>query len=479
MHESNSFNPTLTPVEDFRVLPRNIAEWSQDNTELAGFLTEAEKLDVHTVPVFAAAATPSGPVEEAAFEGLVQRLLTSLAAGGPYDGVYLALHGAMVAEHIPHADNEIVRRVREQIGSQIPLVVSHDFHANIAPETVSNTTALLTYQQNPHLDTKQRGERAASILAGTIRRQIRPVQAIFKPPMIWNIIHQNTYAEPLLPIVQDTIQLEQRPEILAASVAGGYQYADVEHVGPSAVVVADGDLGVAQAEAQRLSDEMWKLRQRTAIDLPCPSKAVAQAMRGENFPVALFDTGDNVLGGSAGDSTFILRELLHQRAEGWVVTISDPAAVHEAIRVGLDGHFDLPVGGKRDRLHGDPVRIRGIVRSLHAGRYMEPEVRHGGSRFHDLGHSAVIEVEGSRPDLQSLLLLTTLRSHPNSIHQIVSCGIYPERQKILVAKGTVAPRAAYATIAKNIVLVDSPGATAVNPARFEYTRARPGLFGMS
>jgi microcystin degradation protein MlrC len=223
---------------------------------------------------------------------------------------------------------------------------------------------------------------------------------------------------------------------------------------------------------------MWGLRERTAIHLPSPSKAVAEAMCANAFPVALFDTGDNVLGGSAGDSTFILHELLHQKAEGWVVTISDPEAVHEAIRLGLDGHFDLQVGGKRDRLHGDPVRIRGTVRSLHAGRYMEPEVRHGGGRFHYLGHSAVIEVEGSRPDLQNLLLLTTLRSHPNSIHQIVSCGIYPERQKILVAKGTVAPRAAYAPIAKSIVLVDSPGATAVNPTRFQYKRARPGLFGM-
>ena len=478
MHESNSFNPTLTPLEDFRVLPRDATAWSHDNTELAGFLVEAKKLDVLTIPVFAAAATPSGPVARAAFEDLVDELLTNLAASGSYDGVYLALHGAMVAEHIPHADNEIVRRVRRQIGSAIPLVVSHDFHANIAPETVYNTTALLTYQQNPHLDTKERGERAASILARTVRQQIRPVQAMVKPNMIWNIIHQNTYAQPLLAIVQDTMRLEQHPEILAASVAGGYQYADVEHVGPSAVVVADGNSELAHAEAQRLSDEMWNLRDRIAINLPSPAKAVADAISSDAFPVALFDTGDNVLGGSAGDGTFILRELLAQLAEGWVVTISDPAAVQEAIRVGIDGHFDLPVGGKRDRLHGDPVRIRGIVRSLHAGRYIEPEVRHGGSRFHDLGHSAVIEVEGSHPDLQNLLLLTTLRSHPNSIHQIVSCGIYPERQKILVVKGTVAPRAAYGPIAKSIVLVDSPGATAVSPARFEYTRVRPGLFGM-
>ena len=224
---------------------------------------------------------------------------------------------------------------------------------------------------------------------------------------------------------------------------------------------------------------LWNRRDQIQVHLPDPAKAVAEAMQETEFPVALFDTGDNVLGGSAGDSTFVLAELLRQGAR----VGSSPSATLQpstyAIRVGLDGRFSMDVGGKRDRLHGKPVRIDGIVRSLHAGRYMEPEVRHGGSRFHDLGHSAVIEVEGSTPDLQNLLLLTTLRSHPNSIHQIVSCGIYPERQRILVAKGTIAPRAAYEPIARKIVLVDSPGATAVNPARFRYERARPGLFGMS
>jgi len=90
----------------------------------------------------------------------------------------------------------------------------------------------------------------------------------------------------------------------------------------------------------------------------------------------------------------------------------------------------------------------------------------------------VIEVEGSTPDLQNVLLLTTLRSCPFSIHQLVSCGIYPERQKILVVKGTVAPRAAYEPVAKKIVLVDSPGSTAVNPAHFSFQRVRPDMFGL-
>jgi microcystin degradation protein MlrC len=479
MHESNSFNPALTPLADFRIAPASIDGWNQGSTELAGFLSEAPSQGIEPVAVFAAIATPSGPVAEEAFESLLQQLLGNLSACGPVDGVYLALHGAMVAEHIPHADEETVRRVRSLIGPRIPLVVTHDFHANISPETVALSTALITYQQNPHIDTKQRGQRAASLLGRTLRGEIQPVQAIVKPPMVWNIIFQNTFAEPLMPVVRQSIELEAQPGILSASVAGGYQYADVPFMGPSVIVVADKDVQLAQVQAQRLSDRLWNLRNDVRLQLPDPASAVKEAMAAETFPVALFDAGDNVGGGSAADSTFLLAELLRQNASGWVLTLSDPDAVREALRAGPDGAFAMPVGGKRDTLHGEPVPVRGKVRSLHAGRYVEPEVRHGGTRYHDLGPSAVIEVEGSTPDLQNLLLLTTLRTCPFSIHQLVSCGIYPDRQKILVVKGTVAPRAAYEPVAKKITLVDSPGSTAVNPARFSYQHVRPGLFGIS
>jgi microcystin degradation protein MlrC len=95
-----------------------------------------------------------------------------------------------------------------------------------------------------------------------------------------------------------------------------------------------------------------------------------------------------------------------------------------------------------------------------------------------MGFTAVIEVEGSTLDLPNLLLLTTERSTPNSLHQLISCGVYPQRQKILVAKGAIAPRAAYEPIAGRIIGVDTPGATAVNPARFAYQRVRRPLFGL-
>ncbi len=471
MHESNSFNPVLTPWEDFQIRDCSLVDWGQSNTEVAGFLAEASSQKLDCVPAFYATATPSGVVEESAFEALSDGLLKGIGSAGSVDSVYLALHGAMVAEKFPHADEEIVRRVRTLIGEEMPLIVTHDFHANIPPGMIDLTTALLTYQQNPHLDTSQRGARAASILARLLRGEICPMQAMAKPPMILNIVHQNTYAEPLLPVTRESQDLEGRSEILAASVAGGYQYADVPYIGPSAVVVTNGSRELAQIEADRLSASLWSLRDKLAIDLPPPVGAVSTAIANDDYPIALFDTGDNVLGGASGDSTAILSELVRQKASGWVIAIYDPAAVGAAVAAGLDGDFD--------RLVGTPaLQVRGRVRSLHAGRYLEPEVRHGGARFHELGHSAVIEAEGSTSDLQNLLLVTSLRSNPNSIHQLVSCGIYPERQRILVVKGTIAPRAAYEPFVKKIVLVDSPGATAVNPARFEYRRARPGLWGI-
>ena len=87
--------------------------------------------------------------------------------------------------------------------------------------------------------------------------------------------------------------------------------------------------------------------------------------------------------------------------------------------------------------------MRGKVKSLHDGEYMETEIRHGGGRYFSMGLTAVIEVEGSTRDDKNLLVLTTRRVSPNQHSPDRQLRIYPERQKILVAKGTIAPRAAY------------------------------------
>ena len=75
-------------------------------------------------------------------------------------------------------------------------------------------------------------------------------------------------------------------------------------------------------------------------------------------------------------------------------------------------------------------------------------------------------------------MLTNRPTSPNSLHQLISNGVYPERQRILVAKGTTAPRAAYEPIAARIVEVNSGGATDVKPARVTVKRHRRPLFGV-
>ncbi|HUS05497.1 MAG TPA: M81 family metallopeptidase [Bryobacteraceae bacterium] len=484
MHESNSFNPAKTTLADFGA-PRGtsavdaLSSWRSSNTELTGYLEGADKEGLDVFPGYMASATPKGPLTRATFDTLTERLIGSLKSAPKIDGILLALHGAMVAEGYPQADEEIVRRIRKAFGPAIPVIVTHDFHGNPSPALIELSTALVSYQQNPHLDTRLRGLQAATIMGRTLKGAIQPVQVIVKPPMVYNIIFQNTYAEPLLPIVKASMELEKRnPKILSVSVMGGYQYSDVPYLGPSVIVVADGDRQLAEREAKRLSDMLWSTRERIVLNIPEPAAAVRQAMDAKKYPVSLFDTGDNVGGGSSADSTFILDELVRQKASGWLVILADPAAVQAAIQAGVGGKFDRSVGGKTDELHGKPVRIRGSVKSLHNGEYMEPEIRHGGGRYFEMGLTAVIEAEGSTRDDKNLLMLTTRRTTPFSLQQLVSCGIYPERQKILVVKGTIAPRAAYEPVSASMILVDSPGSTAVNPARFKFHNLREKLWGI-
>jgi len=487
-HETNTFNPKKTTLADFEkglraakgiTRGQEIIDAHEGGTDTtAGHIEGAKRYGLELYPTILAGPQTLGTVTDEAFNILTQELIERLQAAPKLDGILLYLHGTMVVESHPHADAEVVRRVRKAFGKDIPIVVTHDFHANISREIIEEATAVIPYKQNPHLDAMERGIHSARILADTIRGKVKPVSAIEKPPLFYNLIFQNTYELPLKPIVDETRRMEkENPKILAASVSGGYQWSDIPAMGPSVVVITDNDPELARREAKRLAAMLMAVSDQLVLDLPNSAEAVRMAMASDKFPVTFMDTGDNIGGGSSGDSTFILDELLKQKAEGWVIVIADAEANEAAFSAGVNGAFDMLVGGKTDNMHGKPLRIRGRVKSLHDGRFVEPEVRHGGGRFWDMGLTSVIEVEGSKRDLPNILMLTSKRVIPFSLQQLISCGVYPERQKILVAKGTIAPRAAYQPISAKVIAVDSPGVTAVNPKNFNYKHARPELVG--
>jgi microcystin degradation protein MlrC len=475
MHESNTFNPLKADRAAFAGQgltfgPALLDEWQDAHHEIAGFLEEVAAGGDEPVPLVMAWATPSGPVADAVVDEITAHLIAEVRRQRP-DGLLLALHGAMVAESYPDGDGEVLARLRGALGRDFPVVVTLDLHGNLSERLIELSDAAAAYRTCPHVDQRACGRRAAALLRQMLRGEARPRQALAKPPLIVNIMAHDTSEEPLRSLLEEARALEGRPGVLAVSLLPGFAYADVQQMGPSVVVVADGDRELARREAARLAGLLWDQRERLATDLPDPATAVARALRADRLPVVLVDTGDNVGGGSAGDGTVLLAELLRRGATGFVVCLYAPEEVRHCAEAGVGGLVRLTVGGKVDRLHGDPVAVAGRVRLLHDGSYVEPEVRHGGKRVNHMGQTALVELEGG-----NLLVLNSLRHPPFSLGQLTCLGVRPERQRVLVVKAAIAYKAAYSPVAGTVLPVDTPGLTAVNPRRFTYRHIRRPLF---
>ncbi|MDE0316867.1 MAG: M81 family metallopeptidase [Candidatus Poribacteria bacterium] len=472
MHESNTFSDTPTDFEAFShtIGDDLLSVWKGTHHEMGGFIQGAEQHGYTAHPTLMAAATPAGPVTDKAFEKLTDMLILKLKAMPKLDGLLLALHGAMVVESFPDGDGEVLRRLRDIFGESLPIVVTLDHHANVSQQMVDKSTALVIYKTNPHIDQRQRGLQAAELMMRILRKEVTPTQVLAKPPMILNILYQNTSAEPMRSTLNAAQHLEDNSNVLVANVAAGYPYADVYEIGPSFVVVTDDNPQLAKTEATRLSDMLWNVHDQLTLNLPDAAHAVQQAISSDQYPIILVEMGDNIGGGSPGDSTFILAELLRQKVSGFVVILCDPESVQTCIQAGVGNEVSLQVGGKADKLHGDPVAINGKVRLIHDGHFIETEPRHGGQKYHNQGLTAVVAVA------DSLVMLTSKRQTPFSLQQLLSLGINPKAMRMIVVKAAIAYRAAYEPIAGKIIEVDTPGLTAVNPLHFKYENVRRPLF---
>jgi microcystin degradation protein MlrC len=479
LHESNTFNPLKADRAAFAAGsltfgPALAAEWREAHHEVGGFFQAADELDFQPVPLVMAWATPSGPVTEDVFEEVTAALVAGLRRQSP-DGLLLALHGAMVSDQHADADGEVLARLRQALGRDLPIAVTLDLHGNLSPRLAEAADVAVAYRTNPHVDQRACGRRAAGLLVRMLRREVRPVVALAKPPMLINIMAQDTAREPLASFMARARALEEGgPGILAASLLPGFAYADVPQMGPSVLVVADADRALAQRSADELAEELWQQREQFTVHLPGPAEAVSRALAERRTPVVLVDTGDNVGGGSAGDGTVLLAELLARGATGSVVCLYCPDGARACAAAGVGADVSLTVGGKVDRLHGDPVQVNGRVRLLHAGTYEERAVRHGGKRINHMGLTALVELPGS-----NLLVLTSLRHPPFSLGALTCLGLQPHQHRILVVKAAIAYKAAYGPLGGTIIEVDTPGLTAANPQRLSYRHIRRPLWPLA
>jgi microcystin degradation protein MlrC len=472
-HESNTFFSQPMTIERFaesqfhrghEILPN----WLGTCSEMAGFLEGAQRFDFEAIPTLMAWGMPSGALTDETFEVLSNDLISRLLSVAPLDGVLLSLHGAMVSHEYADADGEILRRVRAALGSQMPLVVTVDFHANLTQEMVRWPDALVGYKTYPHVDQVERGLEAADILCRMLRGGLHPQMALARRPLLPHILCQSTEGAPMAEIMAAARECERMPGIVSVTVAAGFPYTDVPQSGFAALAVGE-TREVACTVAERLANLGWQRRKDFTRDVPQPADAVKDAMANAEGLTVLVDVGDNVGAGTPGDGTVLLAELLRQGARDALVLLCDGAAVGACIAAGVREKVTLRVGAKCDRLHGETVEIRGTVRLLSEGVYRNAGPMRDGV-LEDQGRTAVVDTGGV------LIVLTERRMPMWNLQQLRALGIEPTRLRIVVVKAAIAYRAAYAPIAAKIIEVDTPGLSSADVRRFPYRRLERPMY---
>lgn len=481
LHESNTFLEKPTAFADFErvTLARGEevrSKFAGSHHELGGFLDGLEGLShtgtdaIETVPVFVGRSLPSGTITAECWNQLMDIMFEQLRQAGPLDGLLLAPHGATVSEEHQDADGYWLQKVRQEVGSDFPIVATIDPHANLSSQMVDACDAILAYRTNPHLDQKQRGLQAADLMVRTVRGEIRPTMHAVFPPMAISIDRQMNEEWPLNELCESANQQLDRSGVLSNSIVLGFPYADVREMGSAVIAVTDNDLPAAQRLAQSLAEEMWSHRQNLFANL-IGIEAALDRCRQYTEPVCLLDMGDNVGGGSSADGT-VLAHALHRRAEfSAFVCLYDPQVVQAALRVGIGRQSMFTIGGKTDGQHGEPLSELFEVCSFHEGKFQEPEVRHGGFAEFDQGRTVLL-----KSDSGLTVMVTSRRMVPFSLQQLYSCGLNPASFQILIAKGVNAPIAAYREVCPHFIRVNTPGSTCAEMTKLEFHHRRKPLF---
>ena len=476
-HESNTFAPVPATLERFLEAgpvegDALIAKYVDSQATLAGFIEAGNAhADVEIVPLVHFDLNPMGTITTEAFEALVGRMLTLLDDGGPWDAVLLALHGAAVSEAYRDADGEILERVKRLVGPDVPIGVALDMHANISARMVQSVTVINTYMTNPHLDPRRRAFEVAELTFRTVRGHIHPVVALESLPVAINILRQGTNDTPMRQLVALATEAATARNVLSVSIAEGFPYADVAEMGMAFMAVTDNDPELARAIVRRLALATWEVRAElegvgVAID-----DALRRASRAQAYPVVLLDVGDNVGGGSPADSTHVLAAAQRLGIGGLFHSLCDPVSVSACREAGVGARVDLHVGAKTDGLHGEPVRICGTVGVLDDGKFEDPGPTHGGFRFYDAGPRAVVHTDDDHT-----ILLTSRPMGNTSLQELLSAGIDPLLQPIVVAKGVHSPRAAYEPIAAEMIMLNTPGCTSADLSGLVYQHRRRPMF---
>ena len=404
MHlESNAFAPVSTEA-DFRnscyfegeaMLIEAAKPAPNMPAEIPGFIEVMNATGPwQPVPIIITATEPGGPAEQGFVDATLKRMRTMLDVAGPFDAIYICNHGAMTASASEDPDGVLYAMAREVVGPNLPVLSSVDLHANISRRMFDSADCILSYRTNPHVDRRERGCEAATLmrrlLAGE-RWEKSMIRMPIKPPSVTLLTARGAYA--------DMITEGQRhisADLPVVSILGGFVFGDVREGGITILIYGRGEK--PKALLRQLAEFAWKERQRFRIQLTSLADAIARAEQagrsGARNVVCLADVADNPGGGGRGNTTDILEGLLAERVQSVLLgNFVDPAAAARFHAAGVGATVRVTLNENCADAFGRAVPIEATVLALSKGIVAGRRGVYAG-RTVDLGLAAAVRVGG-------------------------------------------------------------------------------------
>jgi microcystin degradation protein MlrC len=442
--------------------------------ELAGFVAAMDAAGPWTPCALGAAlAHPNGPVPDALFAAVQQRLIAELrqararAGVGGVEGVVLMLHGAAITPSDPEPEATLAEAVRAEVGPGVPLVVVLDLHANLSPRLLSVADALVPYRSNPHVDQAACGAEAARLLRRLLAGE-RWARVLLRLPLVASTITMRTApgSGPFADMTEAAARLQAAGDAVVAAVLGSFPHSDTPSIG-LAVLVQGPHADAATRQARAIAALGWQ--QRAAFDPPLcpPDEAVARTLRhlAEPAPplLALADLGDNPGGGAAARDLELLRALhragVPQHGRVLAGLLHDPDAVQATHRAGVGAALPAPGG----------LHPAARVQALSDGRCTGRRGLLAGAAL-NLGPCAALAFDGI------VLVLSSHRFSPNDPVCFEHLGLDLRHFRVLVLKSRGHFRAGFDEFVGDdqVLEVATPGVTSPDLRRLAWQhRPRP------
>ena len=479
LHETNTFQQQRTTYADFAEAgdrapltrgPQVLERFAGVNTSLAGALEVLKPTGATLVPLPWTSATPSGYVTEDAFERIAAMFIEDLRAALPLDGVYLSLHGAMVTEHLEDPEGELLARIRGVVGPRVPIVASLDLHSNTTQRMFDLTEAMVAYTTYPHVDMAETGIKSARLLVQLLSSGRKIEKAYRQIPYLIPLTWQCSTLEPSRSIYAAAARLLDE-KVASTSYTPGFPAADIRDCG-AAVFTYGWDRDATRKAAESLYGMVLEAEPQYAGRLYSPDEAVREAMRrsqSASRPILLADTQDNPGAGGSADTVGLLEALLRLRAERAVIgVLHDPDAARAAHAAGPGKTVAVGVGAKSGAWGERPV-----VQSWTVERLGDGSMTCRGPMMTNwqlaLGPMALLRSGGVR------VAVSSKKVQAMDQEPFIHLGVDPRSERIVALKSSVHFRAHFEPIAEEVLVVESPGAMIVDPAKLPFKRLRPGV----